>query len=63
VRGERQLRVDLAIPSPGRIREALCGVRAASVGAVVFGIVRDARDDTASWRMRLLRGALFVGVG
>ncbi len=45
----RAVRVDLAIPSPARIRDAICGPRTASdtgTGAVVVGVVRGARDRT-----------------
>ena len=45
VDGRRPLRADLAIPSPARLRAAIC--RAASAGdsgALVVGVVRDARD-------------------
>lgn len=45
VDGARPVRVDLAIPSPARLRDALCGARAApEAGALLIGIVRDARD-------------------
>lgn len=38
-------RVDLAIPSPARLREAICGPRAPGEGGtVVVGVVRDAQD-------------------
>ncbi len=41
----RPVRADLAIPSPGRLRAAICGGKPeASSGALVVGIVRDARD-------------------
>jgi hypothetical protein len=45
------VRADLAIPSPARLRLAICGRRAVAgsrsdSGAVVVGIVRDARDRT-----------------
>lgn len=45
----RALRADLAIPSPARLRTAICGSGAkaganADSGAIVIGIVRDARD-------------------
>jgi hypothetical protein len=62
VEGHRSVRVDLAIPSPARLRTAICGPRSTSkpqprsVGIVV-GLVRDARDGapvrdvaiTADW--------------
>ena len=49
VEGHRSVRVDLAIPSPARLRTAICGPRSTSnpqsgSGAVVIGLVRDARD-------------------
>ena len=51
VEGHRSVRVDLAIPSPARLRTAICGPqstpkpRSDSVGIVV-GLVRDGRDRT-----------------
>ena len=62
VEGHRSVRVDLAIPSPARLRTAICGPQSTSklhsdsVGIVV-GLVRDARDGapvrdvavTAEW--------------
>lgn len=43
------VRADLAIPSPGRLRAAICGPRsAADSGAMVVGVVRDARDHAAT---------------
>lgn len=47
ISGERRLRSDLAIPSPGRFRQAVCGSTTSPPGAVVVGIVRDARDLSA----------------
>lgn len=45
VDGGRPVRADLAIPSPARIRAAICGPRVVSNSdAVVVGFVRDARD-------------------
>jgi hypothetical protein len=42
---EQPVRADLAIPSPARLRDAICGPRSAqNSGAVVAGVVRDARD-------------------
>jgi len=47
VNGNRPVRADLAIPSPARLRAAICGPRpAADSGAVIVGTVRDARDRT-----------------
>jgi hypothetical protein len=51
VEGHRSVRVDLAIPSPARLRTAICGPqspskpRSDSVGIIV-GLVRDARAGT-----------------
>ncbi|MEO7521138.1 MAG: carboxypeptidase regulatory-like domain-containing protein [Gemmatimonas sp.] len=45
VTGQRAQRTDLAVPSPARIRAAVCGSTAANgsgTGAVVLGVVRDA---------------------
>jgi hypothetical protein len=42
--GGQPVRADLAIPSPARLRAAICGARGADSGAVVVGVVRDARD-------------------
>lgn len=47
VDGHRPVRVDLAIPSPARLRAAICGPSPSSApdsGAVVVGVVRDARS-------------------
>jgi hypothetical protein len=48
VAGNKSVRADLAIPSPGRIRAAVCGKTAAAAdqGALVLGIVRDAGDGS-----------------
>ncbi len=46
----RPVRADLAIPSPARLRAAICGPRPGSAsggGAAVLGVVRDARERTA----------------
>ena len=41
----RPVRVDLGIPSPARLRAAICAEPSTSLsGAVVIGVVRDARD-------------------
>ncbi|MBV9881058.1 MAG: carboxypeptidase regulatory-like domain-containing protein [Gemmatirosa sp.] len=46
VDGGRPVRVDLAIPSPSRLRAAICGAGATSdSGGVVVGFVRGAQDD------------------
>ncbi|MEO7455969.1 MAG: carboxypeptidase regulatory-like domain-containing protein [Gemmatimonadaceae bacterium] len=42
--GGRAMKADLAIPSPARLRAAIC---ADTAGAVVMGIVRNARDGAA----------------
>lgn len=39
---------DLAIPSPERFREAVCGTKDGEQSAVVVGVVRDARDFSAA---------------
>ena len=45
VTGQRPVRADLAIPSPARLRTAICGAQgAADSGAVLIGVVRDARE-------------------
>jgi hypothetical protein len=45
--GRRPARVDLATPSPARIRAAICGrVRGPATGGAVLGVVRDARTRT-----------------
>src|SRR5687768_3673838 len=45
VDGNRQVRADLAIPSPSRLRATICGVlSAADTGALVIGVVRSARS-------------------
>jgi Carboxypeptidase regulatory-like domain/TonB-dependent Receptor Plug Domain len=47
VDGNQPLRIDIGIPSPGRLRAAICGAQSATDnGAVVIGVVRDARDGT-----------------
>ena len=47
VDGRRPVRADLAIPSPARIRAAICGPRVVTASdAVVVGFVRDAGDRT-----------------
>ena len=47
VDGQRPMRADLATPSPARLRTAICGARSTfDSGAVVLGVVRDARDGT-----------------
>lgn len=43
--GRARVRADLAIPSPARLRAAICGPQSAlDSGAVVIGVVRDAQD-------------------
>jgi len=43
--GNQAVRADLAIPSPARLRDAICGPRSSlNSGAVVAGVVRDVRD-------------------
>lgn len=48
IASHHSVRADLAIPSPARIRAAVCGKSAAQVdqGALVLGIVRDANDGS-----------------
>jgi hypothetical protein len=47
VDGRRPVRADLAIPSPSRLRAAICGPKVLSPSdAVVVGFVHDARDGT-----------------
>ena len=47
VAGDRPVMVDVAIPSPARLAAAICGIRPdASPGAVLVGIVREARDGS-----------------
>lgn len=47
VDGVRTVRIDLAIPSPTRLRAATCGPQSSpDPQALVVGIVRDARDKT-----------------
>ncbi len=67
VRGKRPVRADLAIPSAARLRQAICGGRRdgtarADSGALVLGIVRDARAlqplETASITAEWLEFAL-----
>jgi len=53
VEGRRSVRIDLAIPSPARLRAAICGPRSTSKpqsgsGALVIGVVRHARDRAAA---------------
>lgn len=43
--GNESIRVDLGIPSPARMRDAICGPRSPeNSGAAVAGVVRDSRD-------------------
>jgi hypothetical protein len=68
VEGERPVRADLAIPSPARIRAAICGPRPAlDSSGVLIGVVRDAHDGapaagvtvTGEWlELSLTRGAI-----
>lgn len=45
--GNEPVRVDLGIPSPARLRDAICGPRStANPGAAVAGVVRDSRDGS-----------------
>ena len=48
VAGQQPVTADLAIPSPARMRAAICGPVAPSApGAVIVGVVRDARDNAS----------------
>lgn len=45
--GSEALRVDLGIPSPARMRDAICGPRSPeNQGAALAGVVRDSRDGS-----------------
>jgi Carboxypeptidase regulatory-like domain/TonB-dependent Receptor Plug Domain len=56
VEAHRAVRADLATPSPAQLRAAVCHVRAAAdSGALLLGVVRDARDGAP------LGGATVVG--
>lgn len=44
VDGPGPVHADLAIPSPARLRVAICGVESPGSGAVVVGVVRNAED-------------------
>ena len=45
--GQRPVQADLAVPSPARVRTAICGKPAsADSGAVVTGVIRNAADGT-----------------
>ncbi len=45
ITGQRSMVIDLATPSPSRLRAAICGGRpTADSGGVLLGVVRDARD-------------------
>ncbi len=49
VDGRQPVRADLATPSPSRLRAVICGRRAAAdTGALVVGVVRDARTHAAA---------------
>ncbi len=63
VKGQRRVRADLAIPSPVRMRAAICGPRqGAELHGVILGVVRDARTGsplpeanvTVEWREYVL---------
>jgi len=51
----RPVYADLAVPSPRRIRTAICGESAVDSGAVIVGVVRNARDGSPA------AGATVVG--
>jgi hypothetical protein len=45
----RPVRIDLAVPSPVRLRRAICGTQqAGDSGAVIIGVVRNAGSETAA---------------
>ena len=45
----RPVRVDLAVPSPARLRRAICGTQpAGDSGAVIIGVVRNAGNEAAA---------------
>ena len=54
VSGATERRVDLAIPSPARIRATICGPPSlVDSGAMVIGFVRDARDGRPAPHVRI----------
>lgn len=54
VEGGRPARADLAIPSPARLRAAICGARrAADSAGVVVGVVREVRDGSPATGVRV----------
>jgi hypothetical protein len=68
VDGNRRVRVDLATPSPARLRAAICGPLPPDSSGVLVGVVRDARDGapaagvavTGEWLELSLRRDGFV---
>lgn len=64
VDGDQQQSVELAIPSPSRLRAAICGRGAAGdSGAVIVGIVRSAENGTALPGVTVTGEWLEVSVG
>ena len=54
VASHREVRVDLAIPAPSRIRAAVCGTAAAQdQGALVVGVVRDAANSSPAANVKV----------
>jgi hypothetical protein len=67
VGGEQPVHSDLGIPSPARLRTAVCGPQGADSSGVIIGVVRDAKDGapiagakvTGEWlEFALRRGSL-----
>jgi hypothetical protein len=59
VKGRRSVHADLAIPAPARLRTAICDPQAApnvgpTHGAVLVGVVRDARERTPAAGVRVV---------
>ena len=60
----RSVRVDLSLPSPARIRSAICGAKAGGTdGAVVIGAVRNAADGSPASGVRVIAEWLEFSVG
>jgi hypothetical protein len=62
VMGHQPLRVDVAIPSPARYRAAVCGAKSDS-GAVLIGVVRDARDGAPATDVNVTAEWLELSIG
>ena len=64
VDGRDSVQADLSIPSAARLRVAMCGPRTAQdSGAVVMGVVRDARDRTPTSGVTVVGGWLELSFG